>query len=207
MHISEANVLNLLGNDTLIHIPTVYFTVDAGDEIPMDFIVEEYVNGTDCFTDFKKLFLTKRTKLKFANNIVDALAHWHSITNEKFGSIDNPEFDSWLDFYKPYAKDILDTALKMHTDGKINDKTIKVMQTTWKNLDYIFSEPIEHASLIHGDLNVMNVMSDGKLNITAIIDPLECRWADKELKACIIDVKEKTVKDNGIRKLPSVISH
>ena len=26
----------------------------------------------------------------------------------------------------------------------------------------------------------MNVMSDGKLNITAIIDPLECRWADKE---------------------------
>ena len=33
------------------------------------------------------------------------------------------------------------------------------------------------------------------------------RWADKELKACIIDVKEKTVKDNGIRKLPSVISH
>ena len=133
MHISEANALNLLGNDTLIHIPTVYFTVDAGDEIPMDFIVEEYVNGTDCFTDFKKLFLTKRTKQKFANNIVDALAHWHSITNEKFGSIDNPEFDSWLDFYKPYAKDILDTALKMHTDGKINDKTIKVMQTAWKN--------------------------------------------------------------------------
>lgn len=180
MHISEANALNLLGNDTLIHIPTVYFTVDAGDEIPMDFIVEEYVNGTDCFTDFKKLFLTKRTKQKFANNIVDALAHWHSITYEKFGSIDNPEFDSWLDFYKPYAKDILDTALKMHTDGKINDKTIKVMQTAWKNFDYIFSEPIEHASLIHGDLNVMNVMSDGKLNITAIIDPLECRWADKE---------------------------
>lgn len=180
MHISEANALNLLGNDTLIHIPTVYFTVDAGDEIPMDFIVEEYVNSTDCFTDFKKLFLTKRTKQKFANNIVDALAHWHSITNEKFGSIDNPEFDSWLDFYKPYAKDILDTALKMHTDGKINDKTIKVMQTAWKNFDYIFSEPIEHASLIHGDLNVMNVMSDGKLNITAIIDPLECRWADKE---------------------------
>ena len=33
------------------------------------------------------------------------------------------------------------------------------------------------------------------------------RWADKELKACIIDVKEKTVKDNGIIKLPSVISH
>lgn len=54
------------------------------------------------------------------------------------------------------------------------------MQTTWKHFDYIFSDPIEQASLIHGDLNVMNVMSDGSLNITAIIDPLDCKWADKE---------------------------
>lgn len=49
-----------------------------------------------------------------------------------------------------------------------------------KNFDYIFSEPVKEASLIHGDLNVMNVMSDKRLNITAIIDPLECKWADKE---------------------------
>lgn len=54
------------------------------------------------------------------------------------------------------------------------------MQTAWKNFDYIFSEPVKEASLIHGDLNVMNVMSDKRLNITAIIDPLECKWADKE---------------------------
>lgn len=54
------------------------------------------------------------------------------------------------------------------------------MQTAWENFDYIFSEPVKEASLIHGDLNVMNVMSDKRLNITAIIDPLECKWADKE---------------------------
>lgn len=180
MHKNEANALKTLGADTLIHIPKVYFTFNATDEVPMDFIVEEFIAGTDCFTDFKKLFLGKQKKQQFANQIVDALAHWHSKTNDKFGSLDDPEYDSWLDFYKPFAKDIFDTALQMHKEGKINKKTIQTMQIAWNNFDNIFSEPIEKASLIHGDLNVMNVMSDGKLNITAIIDPLDCKWADKE---------------------------
>ena len=70
----------------------------------------------------------------------------------------------------------------MNKDGKINDKTIKTMQIAWKNFEYIFCEPIRQASLIHGDLNVMNVMSDDDLNITAIIDPLDCKWADKEFE-------------------------
>ncbi len=36
------------------------------------------------------------------------------------------------------------------------------------------------ACLIHGDLNVMNIMTDKKLHLTAIIDPLESKWADPE---------------------------
>ncbi len=180
MHQSEATALRTLGADSLIHIPKVYFTVDASDDMPMDFIVEEYIAGTDCFTDFKKLFVCKRKKQQFADQIVDALAHWHSKTNDKFGSLDNPQYDSWLDFYKPFVKDILDTAIQMHKDRKINSKTIQTMQIAWDNFDKIFSEPIGRASLIHGDLNVMNVMSDSDLNITAIIDPLDCKWADKE---------------------------
>ena len=166
MYKCEANALRTLGDDTLIHIPTVYFTFEANDDVPMDFIVEEFIEGTDCFTDFRKIFLSKRKKQRFANNIADALAHWHSITNDKFGSLDNPEYDNWLDFYKPFAGDVLNTAAKMYNEGKINHKTLNTMQVAWNNFDYIFSEPIEHASLIHGDLNVMNVMSDGNLNIT-----------------------------------------
>lgn len=182
MYKSEANALKTLGKNSLIHLPIVYFTVDASDDIPMDFIVEEYVSGTDCFTDFRKLFKSKRKKQQFADSIVEALAHWHGITNEKFGTLDNPEYDNWYDFYKPFAKDVLDTAVQMNNDGKINDRTIKTMQIAWENFGYIFSEPIGQASLIHGDLNVMNIMSDGDLNITAIIDPLDCKWADKEFE-------------------------
>lgn len=182
MHRSEANALNVLGKSTLIHLPIVYFTVDASDDIPMDFIVEEYVSGTDCFTDFRKLFKSKQKKQQFADSIVEALAHWHSITNEKFGSLDNPEYDNWLDYYGPFAKGILDTAVQMNEEGKISNRTIETMQIAWKNFERIFCEPIQHASLIHGDLNVMNVMSDDDLNITAIIDPLDSKWADKEFE-------------------------
>jgi fructosamine-3-kinase len=180
MHLDEINAMKMLGNNSLIHIPDIYFKYDATDDIPMDFIVEEFIDGTDCFTDYSKLFLSKKKKQAFANNIADCLANWHSITNNKFGSINNPEYDNWLDYYKPFAQDILTTAVQMNKDGLLNNKTINTMKIAWDNFDYIFSEPVEQASLIHGDLNVMNIMSDKNLNVTAIIDPLECKWADKE---------------------------
>ena len=62
MQHNESAALKKLAERSLVHIPEVYFTFDATDEIPMDFIIEEFVNGTDCFTDFSKLFLSKRRK-------------------------------------------------------------------------------------------------------------------------------------------------
>lgn len=180
MQHNESAALKKLAERSLVHIPKVYFTFDATDEIPMDFIIEEFVNGTDCFTDFSKLFLSKKRKAKFADAIADCLANWHSVTCNKFGSLDFPEYDNWLDFYRPFAQDILQTAAELNRKKRLKDSALNVMQTAWKNFDYIFSEPVKEASLIHGDLNVMNVMSDKRLNITAIIDPLECKWADKE---------------------------
>lgn len=180
MHLSEAAALKALGDNPVIHIPDVYFIFNAADDVPMDFIAEEYIDGTDCFTDFSKLFCGKNKKKAFAENIADCLYCWHSKTNDKFGSLEAPEYDNWLDFYQPFAHDILTTARKMYKDGLINKRTIDTMETAWKHFDYIFSEPIEKASLIHGDLNVMNVMSDRQLNITAVIDPLDCKWADRE---------------------------
>ncbi len=180
MFLIESNALKKLAENSTIHIPEVYFTFEATNSIPMDFLVEEFIDGTDCFTDFSKLFLSKRKKEKFADTIADCLGNWHSITNSRFGSLENPEYDNWLDYYKPFAEEILTEAVRMNKNGILNNKTLDVMKTAWKHFDYIFSDPVEHGSLIHGDLNVMNVMSDKKLNITAIIDPLECKWADKE---------------------------
>ncbi|MGN0521394.1 MAG: fructosamine kinase family protein [Eubacterium sp.] len=176
----EAFELKALSEDSIIHIPEVYFTYLKDDITPVDFICMEYVRGKNCFTDFSKLFLPKSKKREFADKVTSAMYVWHSKTNEKFGPILNPIYDEWLDYYKPYAFDILQTAEKMVKDGQLEPYFIRTMERAWDNFDYIFSEKVERACLIHGDLNVMNIMADNRLNSIAIIDPLESKWADIE---------------------------
>jgi fructosamine-3-kinase len=176
----EASELTLLGADSLIKIPKVYFTFLATADIPIDFIGMEFVEGTNSFTDFVKLLNSKKDKECFADEITTIIHHWHEQTNDKFGLIGNAEYDEWLDFYQPFAADILDCARELTNSGKLEKKVLDAMERAWSAFDYIFSDRVETASLIHGDMNVMNIMSDKRLHPTAIIDPLESKWADKE---------------------------
>lgn len=176
----EALELKLLAEDSLIHIPKVYFTYLKDNIIPIDFICMEYVKGKNCFNSFSKLFLSKAKKRKFADKVTSAMYAWHSKINEKFGPIQNPIYDDWLEYYKPLAFDVLQTARSMVNERKLETYFLDVMELAWSNFDYIFSEKIENARLIHGDLNVMNIMTDDNLNPVAIIDPLESKWADAE---------------------------
>ena len=176
----ETSELTLLGADSLIKIPEVYFTFLATDEVPIDFIGMEFVEGTNCFTDFAKLLNSKNAKERFADEITTVIHHWHEQANDKFGLIGNAVYDEWLDFYKPFASDILACARELADSGKLEKKVIDTMERAWSAFDYIFSEKVETPSLIHGDMNVMNIMSDKHLKPFAIIDPLESKWADKE---------------------------
>ena len=176
----EAKELETLGRNSLIKIPRVYFTFTATDSIPVDYICMESVGGTNCFTDFSKLFNSKKTKEHFADEITSAVHFWHVQTNDKFGLLDNAVYDEWLDFYKPFAEEVLACARELTKDGRLEKKVLASMERAWVHFDYIFSEKVEKASLIHGDMNVMNIMTDKRLNITAIIDPLESKWADSE---------------------------
>lgn len=176
----EAMALNLLGKDSLIKIPEVYFTSIATESIPIDFICMEHMPGKNCFTDFVQLFKSKAVKKSFADKVTSALNLWHSTTNDKFGFIEDARFDEWLDFYKPFAHEVLESARKLCKEGKLENKVLAVMENAWLSFDYIFSEKVKEACLIHGDMNVMNILADKKLNPVAIIDPLDSKWADKE---------------------------
>lgn len=171
----EANAIKMLSIDSPIPLPEIYFTYYCNDEIPLDFICEEYIEGDNCLNP-KYLRKLPRTKKNFANKIVDTMAVWHSKTNDKFGLLESAECDTWIDYYKPFAYDILQSARENNMDKSI----LQIMEEAFKHFDYIFSEPIKEAVLIHGDLNVANIMADKHLNPVAIIDPLESRWADKE---------------------------
>lgn len=176
----EAEELALLGSDSIIKVPEVYFTYTASEEIPVDFICMERVSGTDCFTDFSKLLSSRKTKERFADEVTTAARYWHEKTNVKFGLIGNAVYDEWLDYYTPFARSVLKSAEQLTNDGKLDNKTFDTMKRAWSAFDYIFSEKVTAAGLIHGDLNVMNIMSDRSLRKLAVIDPLESKWADIE---------------------------
>lgn len=180
MHLTEARDLSLLRNGCPVKVPEVYFTFDATADIPMDFLCMEYIKGKDCFTNWTLLFKSKKTKLEFANKVTEVMHYWHSQTNDKYGLTGNAVYDNWLDYYKPFAEDVLKTARELTANNLLEKSTLEVMESAWAHFDYIFSEPIEKPSLIHGDLNVMNIMSDRKLKNISVIDPLNCMWADFE---------------------------
>lgn len=194
----EAFELKTLSEDSMIHIPKVYFTYTKQDITSVDFICMEYVSGKNCFTDFSKLFFSKSKKRAFADQITSAMYVWHSKMNEKFGPILNPTYDEWLDYYRPLAFDILQTARNMVNAGNLESYFLVVMERAWDNFDSIFSEKVEHACLIHGDLNVMNIMADSKLNPIAIIDPFESKWADVEFD--LFQLKNLTGNAFGLYK-------
>ncbi len=176
----EAGELALLGEDTLVKVPQVYFTFSATDEIPIDFIAMERLDGTNCFTDFRKLLLPKQDKARFADEVTTFLRHWHERTNDKFGPVGNAVYDDWFDYYRPFAADVLSSARRLSADGRLEEKVVRVMAQSWDAFDAIFCEKVETARLIHGDMNVMNILSDRRLRHLCVIDPLESKWADAE---------------------------
>lgn len=176
----EARELILLGKNCPVHMPQVYFTFVETQQIPIDFICMEFVEGTDTFTHFEKLFTSKKKKEEFALKVVSTMNFWHSQHNDRFGLVGEAVHDTWLGYYKNFAYEILEAARELNKNKKLDSKTLATMERAWLNFDFIFSQKVEKASLIHGDLNVMNIMTDKNLNVTAIIDPLESKWADKE---------------------------
>lgn len=178
MYLSEAADLALLGKNCPVPVPEVYFTFPATGDIPVDFICMECMSGRVAVLAFSFSLLSKKKRQAFADKIVDAMLVWHEKTNDKFGFTSNAVFDSWLDFYRPMAEDILITSEK--NEKIISKASLRLMKQAYDKFDYIFSETVDRPSLVHGDLNVCNILCDNNLNPTAIIDPLESKWADRE---------------------------
>lgn len=180
MHRKEAYQLEVLGAHSTIKFPKVYFTYDNTIDKPIDCIAMEYVDGQDAFSNFGLLFKSPKAKRAFADKLTEEMNSIHSCTAEKFGDIENPTFDNWQDYYKPFALDILKKAEEMNKNGKLEGFIFNTMKKAYSMYDEIFSEKVTTPSLIHGDLNVMNIMVKKPFEISAIIDPLNSMYADKE---------------------------
>lgn len=173
----EARQLNLLCANTSVKMPKVLFTYDDAETA---ILAMTFVEGQNVLNPFF-LLKSKSQKQKFADDVISGMHQWHSVTNDKFGDLSNPEYDSWFEYYKKEKQIPWLTGLKeLSEKGKFRKKNLKLLCEATEIFNIL---PCEKSIpvLIHSDLNIMNIMADPKtLKLTAFIDPCGCMWADRE---------------------------
>lgn len=176
----EVHDLRLLAKHCPIPFPEVYFSRAADEAVPVDCYGMEWLDGKSGLFALGMLLQSKRKRLAFADKVTGALHSIHECTNDRFGDTMRPEFGSWQEYYKPFADEVFAVAERMNAEGNLPDKVMGAMRAAYKEYDVIFSEAPTRACLIHGDLNIANIMIGKGYKITGFIDPLNSAYADRE---------------------------
>ena len=176
----EAHDLKLLAKYSTVRVPDVLFTRRGDEKIPVDCYGMERIEGKSSLFALGMLLIGKKRRKEFADQVTTALHAIHSCKNDKFGDTMNADCDGWLDYYRPFASEVLRQAEAYFAAGKLEEKIILAMRAAWEKFDVIFSEEVKEACLIHGDLNVGNIMVGKGYRITGFIDPLNSAYADRE---------------------------
>lgn len=174
---AEAQQLQLLSQNTKVKMPEVIFTYE--DE-KTAILAMTFVNGHNVLNP---LFLLKSKQQKgaFAEDVINGMLQWHSVTNDKFGSLSEPLYDSWIEFYKKEKQEPWLIGLtELSDNGKFSKKKLQLLTDATELFNKLPEEKAEPV-LIHSDLNIMNIMAELKTcELTAFIDPCACMWADRE---------------------------
>ncbi len=176
----EAHDLELLAKYSTLKVPKVLFTRPADGQIPVDCYGMEQIEGKSSLFALGMLLLGRKRREAFADQVTTALHAIHCCKNDKFGDTVNADCDSWLSYYRPFAEEVLKRAEEYFAAGKLKESVILAMRAAWQKFDIIFSEEVKEACLIHGDLNVGNIMVGKGYEITGFIDPLNSAYADRE---------------------------
>ena len=177
MEETEAQQLKILGENTSVKMPKVYFTY-SDDEIAL--LSMSFIDGKNAL-DTSFLFKSKSQKQAFANEVIDGMLQWHSVKGEKYGYLENADYDSWKEFYieNKVSRDLAGLK-KLMDEGNFSKKNYDLLCRGLDIFKEVVDEP-ESPVLIHGDLNIMNIMADPKnMKLTGFIDPCGSMWADRE---------------------------
>ncbi len=173
----EAEQLKILAENTAVKMPEVLFTYeDEGTAL----LAMTFVEGENALNPVF-LIKSKKQKKKFSSDVIDGMLGWHSVKGEKFGPLSEPAYDNWYEYYRKEKQESWLKALgELSEKGKFSRKRLDLLKEAtelFNSLPEEKSEPV----LIHGDLNIMNIMADSKtLALTAFIDPCGSMWADRE---------------------------
>lgn len=177
MQHEEALQLKFLSENTSVRMPEVLFTYEDENTA---LLAMSFVEGKNVLSP-AFLFKSKSQKQKFAEDVVAGMLEWHNVTNDSFGALSAPAYDSWREYYKKECQLPWLRALKELSDkGKFSRKKLKLLYEASELFDQL-PEETATAVLIHADLNIMNIMADPEtMELIAFIDPCGSIWADRE---------------------------
>ena len=104
----EAQQLNLLSANTSVKMPKVLFTYEDAETA---ILAMTFVDGQNVLNPMF-LLKSKKQKQKFADDVISGMLQWHSVTNDKFGSLSYPFYNTWLEYYKKEKQEPWLAALK-----------------------------------------------------------------------------------------------
>ena len=173
----ETHDLGLLGSACPLPVPKVLFCRESDESVPVACYGMERIDGKSALTSLSLQLGSKAKKKRFADEVTTALHAIHGVTADKYGDTMSPKYGDWHDFYRPFAESVLTSAKQDH----IFDRAIiDAMSAAMDVYDIIFAEKASAPCLIHGDLNVANIMVDKKGSVSGFIDPLNSMYADRE---------------------------
>lgn len=115
----EANQLDILSKNTSVQMPKVIFTYEDENTA---ILAMTFVEGKNVLNPLF-LFKSKKQKQLFANDVIDGMLQWHSVTGEKFGSLSNPTYHSWYEYYKTVNQEPwLNALAELAENGKFSKK-------------------------------------------------------------------------------------
>lgn len=174
----EAFQLRLLAGHTRVNMPRVLFTHSDEDTAVLGMSL---IGGKNVLNP-QFLFKSKGLRAVFAKDVVDGVLDLHSARGESYGDVQQPSHHTrWLEYYRENKVEEALTGLKkLVEEGRFSAKQYDTIQRGTECFERFAEEP-EHPVLIHGDLNIMNLMADPKtFRLTGFIDPCDTMWADRE---------------------------
>ena len=173
----ESGHLKKITENTTVTMPEILFT-HSDEDIAL--LGMSLIAGTNTLSP-SYIFKSKKRKKAFAEEVIENLLKIHSVKGEKFGSLVNPSFDSWKEYYE--KEHIIPKMLglkELRDKGKFSKKSYALLEEAAEIYKKVAREP-EYPVLIHGDINIMNIMADPKtMKLEGFIDPAGYIFADRE---------------------------
>ncbi len=178
--VSEFETLKLIREAAGELIPEPYALHEASERIPIAIIEEEYIDGVNLINPLLSYY-GKKKRRALADEVAAVIAGIRRKTADGYGKVGEEKSGSWTEYYKKFAEAVLSEADEGVKDGRVKKAPVTLAKEAFGRFDEIFAEPVEKACLVHGDINIANILVERKtLKLKGIIDPYGSVFGDPE---------------------------